>query len=448
MKYRLTFNNFLLFACVLLCLSTLIAYTLDSRSPIYPYIAITTSIIVSFYIFIIEKKSSITSPIFMFGLIYASLIILGVVLYSSFHSRDINHQVIGYIFTGYLSLIIGSFFCQNTTLLKKPDFTKKTINQAQSINYIHILTILGFVGFIGLIATSGIPLLSANINEAKVNFYAGKGHFNTLYKFLPILSLAYLANGLAKKEMRLIKRSHILLFIILITAVLTGYRSLVVKTLLTYSIFYIIVTDLKLSKTKVYISVAVTFVFATIVGSLRRGHDIFSHFSTEIGILLTARPQAIELIINRIDSIKSSGIKFSYFSDMLKLLPGTRYGQDAELKFLIFDNAQNMPELAGINPTIIGEALIIGGDPMVIIAPFIVGFLLGKLFFLAKENRFVFFWPCLYSAISVDIFGSLASGISTRLPGILIQLIIVCIVSFLYTNKLVFNTKEIRKKDL
>jgi oligosaccharide repeat unit polymerase len=398
-------------------------------------------VIVTISIFTSKTKLPFYSPTFFFPLIFLIILLLGVFSFQFIYGRPLIAEMTEYLYVAFLGLFIGLVIGQKGTDI----FIKRQLSPAHAtsnVTVLYLIALAGFIAFFAMIFVRGIPILAGDINSARSTFYSGLGHFNIVYSALPIVSIALLADGLIRGDRKRIQIAHFIFLLVLLSNAMTGFRSLVLKNIISYIFFMGIFHAIRIPKSMVLSYSVAAIIMASVFGAFRRGNEGLSGVINEMGITIGARAKAAELIFIKIET--AAELNFSYFGDLYKLLPGSQNGQNVELKFLIFDNASIMAEKGGINPSIVGEALLYGKDYMVFLAPFLLGLFAAVLFGLAVRRTSNLFWPVLYAVLISDLIGATASGIATRLPSLLIQLILVFFVMVLYKYRFVLSKKNFR----
>ena len=388
------------------------------------------SIITTLFQFLIsDKYNPFFSPLFYFSLVFFILLLLGTFLFSIIYGRQIDPQIALNIYATFLALFLGAAVGQSIFSKNLP-LQILECQPTRNASYLVLICIMGFTAFTVMILLRGVPIFAADINAAKVNFYSGLGHLNTVYRIVPVISLALIADAHLRNDRRRLRIAYFIFSILIFTNILTGFRSLVFKNIISYLTLIGVLGASRFSNLRIIILASAGIIMASAFGAYRRGNSGLEGLINEIFITVGARVRATELIFTNLGSLK--GLEYSYFGDIAKLLPGSRLGQNAELKFQIFSGADSMPELAGINPSIVGEALMIGGRIGVVVGPFFWGFSAGFLFWLASTKKDKIIWLLLYVMLIPEFIGAIASGIGTRLPSMIIQVVLVTLVAFLY----------------
>ncbi|RLQ21183.1 hypothetical protein DWB85_13970 [Seongchinamella sediminis] len=393
-------------------------------------------LLVVFIFLFLKLEAPFYSPLFLFPYVYVFIFLVGLFAFEIIYGRAPASEVAIHVVTGFLGLSIGILVGQyGCAPMIKRRF--QSLKSSPNVKLLYGLAFVGFMAFFMMIGIKGVPILAHDIDQAKVGFYSGLGHLNVVYGLVPITAIAILADGIIRGDKRRVQIAHIIFLLSLLTMAVIGFRSLLIKNLISYVVFLGLFQRLKLSNYTVGFYGILLIAVASWFGAYRRGNEGFHGVLNELGITIGARTKAAELISINLDGARS--IDFSYFGDFQKLLPGKQIGQNVDLKNSIYHNADAMPELAGINPSIVGEALLAGGPSMVLFAPLIIGLSVAVLYSFAIKRLSNLFWPILYAVVVSDLLGALASGIATRLPGLAIKFCSVLIVVFIYRLRFTFS---------
>ena len=110
------------------------------------------------------------------------------------------------------------------------------------------------------------------------------------------------------------------------------------------------------------------------------------------------------------------------WTDLTTLLPGADTGANVALKYAVFENWRAMPESAGVNPSLPGEAWLAYGSPGIVVELFLVGWLAAALY-RRLGSAPGFFAVLAYVFVLTTMMGALSSGLAIRLPMLLQQLV-------------------------
>ncbi|NJN27491.1 MAG: oligosaccharide repeat unit polymerase [Cyclobacteriaceae bacterium] len=348
-------------------------------------------------------------PVVLLGSSYILLLGVGSVLFPLFRGRPLNDYTLNLIGLGFISLITGIFLVEAIGL---PKSVNKQETKIRFVEIVYIFALLGLIStLLMFLRFKGIPILAANPNEAKVNFLAGNGILNLFFKGMPIFALAMLYVQFHSGKSLFLAHIYCMLIIGFILA--AGYRSTTLISLGEYVFMYLILTKKKLNIPAIIITMAVAILFLAFLGSYRRGKPGFSGAVDEIDIVVNARPMMVELItrnFSTLDFFKGS----LYYNDFKRFLPGTQVNANVDLKFAIFQNAEAMPEIAGVTPSIIGEAYMNFGQTGVLWVTLLTGAISGIFYvsFLKKQN---FLRTTLFLTLVFGLAGGIQSGIGLKL---------------------------------
>ena len=380
---------------------------------IFWFLVYVTSIV---FIIVKFRNGLFFDPMFVLPSAYLFILVVGSLLFHWIEQRDYSVYASNLIGVGYLSLIIG-LLLSSTYLyrfvgfkIRKPVPHPCPLKNKFIINLFIIISIIA--SLILYIKSGGSPLLAENRNEAKLGLLAGKGYLSIFVIGLQMLSLAVLYDLCAKNKKLL--RSHILAIVVIFILFLSGFRS---KTMIfgaEYISLMLLFYRRKLSLTLLVSCTFIVTLFLGAMGSFRnRGSLDLLSILNEIGIILTARPIMVELIIRNFnDSHYFWGSR--YFADLVKLLPGSQTGANVALKYEIFPNADKLPDMAGVTPSIVGEAYMNFGSSGILWIMLFMGAFLGLTYSYIKQNPS--FKACaFYLTLVFGMAGAMQSGIGTKI---------------------------------
>jgi len=375
------------------------------------------------------------SPIKIISLTYIVFLLIGASIFEQLRLAGFSGKSEQMIYVGFIGLLLGmiipTFFSPSSPSNKK--------FHAPCMARPILLFLLGVSAacYLILIALSGIPLLSDNVDQARINFFAGKGHIAIFYRGAPALSLALLIDALSRNRLKFIILSHFVAFFIVISLLAIGGRGLTLSFLMSYILLHLFMRGKDIKFLIVLFGAIFALGFMSTIGSIRRfGSATVTGALEELIIILTARPAANQLILNEFESGDKFGIT-AYFVNIASLLPGVSVNTNLELRNIIFLNAENMPETAGINPSISGEAFINFGHWGVFFVPAIFGLVNMMLYIKAKKSE-GFFWLAFYFLTLGSSVIAVTSGIGVRMPDVVVSLLWLGIIGSFYNKKL-FN---------
>ncbi len=394
------------------------------------------------------KKGKFYEPAPIILSSYLLLISIGVILFESLRSKDYSNLVLNIVGVGFLSLCAGLWVSQNVNI-NSISYNK--------LNYIKIEQLKNKKIFISILALSliavvllylrfgGIPMLSGNVSEAKLKFLSGAGYLNVFFIALPLLSFSILYNALINGDVKNVYVSHLLMVLIVVLLLGSGYRA---KTLIFLMSYISLLFFLRPKKIPVFLVVSL-FAFLIIalgsIGAFRRGVFDLSGVTAEIAIILTARPAILQLIVaNFNESNFFYGAR--YFYDFAKFLPGSQTGANVDLKYQLFANADKMPDSAGITPSIVGEAYMNFGFSGVFIIMFLVGMILGYSYKLARM-KMSYGSIVFYLTLVLGMAGAIQSGIGTKIIHFIFIWFWLFIITYLHKKYITFEKYSNDTKD-
>lgn len=383
--------------------------SMDLNNEAFPFFWNFIFIIGLLVIFTLVLKGQVYHPFAIIGASYLFLLGFGSVFFSFFRDRPLQAYAANLIGIGFFALMIG-FYGSHHFWRTKPfsSLPKKTVINQQ---WLYLIAILGLMSTLYMfLSFRGIPMFMANPNEAKVNFLAGKGIFNLFFKGMPVFAMAILYVRYQSKQSLWV--AHLYCGVMIIFILGAGYRSSTVISLGEYIILYLLLTGKKLPIWSIFMAGIMVLVFIAIIGSYRRGKTETLASTDELDIVLNARPVMVELIsrnFTEFDLLHGS----LYLNDFKRFLPETQVNANVDLKFLLFQNAEAMPEIAGVTPSIIGEAYMNFGQKGVLAVPLLIGVLSAILYylFLKKGN---FLWTAVFITYVFGIAGAIQSGLGLK----------------------------------
>ncbi|PNU20294.1 hypothetical protein C2E25_08285 [Geothermobacter hydrogeniphilus] len=406
------------------------------------YIAVSLkliTILVMVVVILKYKKYGICHPYVIVSVSYMVLIVFGEIFYTYVKGRYYDHYAESLTYIGFISMFLGTFVAKYRVILSSLKNRGVYVFAGAKSNYcIYFVAAIGVMAFLVLVLFSGVPIISDNVNEARIRFFSGKGYLNVFFISLQIVPLAILFDVFARKMYSRIIWCHLFSVVVFFLNIATGFRGIAIKSILLYFLTYLFISNKKLSLAKGAVVLLALLLFLSVVGAFRREGKVgIEGVAREIGITLVARPAIFETIVKKFDvSSRFNGIGYVY--DFLKFKPGEQKGKNVELKYMFFKNYKNMPESAGINPSIIGEAYVNFGVSGVFIIPFIVGFIVRRLYMRCYDN-FTFFNVVLYVSVVLEVSLALASGLGPRLPMYSLVLFWICLISLFYSKRIVIK---------
>jgi oligosaccharide repeat unit polymerase len=390
---------------ILVCLTSL-DLSLEGLQIVWQFLFILGSVI----IFTLVVRGHIFHPFVLIGGSYLLLLAFGSVFFSFFRDRPLNTYAANLIGLGFFSLFIGFFAFYK--FWNAPEFVRLPKKEVTNEQLLYFIAILGLLSTIYMfLSYGGIPMFAANPNEAKVNFLAGNGVFNLFFKGMPVFAMALLYFRHQMNQSLWVAHLYCIMMIIFILG--AGYRSTMVISLGEYIVLYLLLKGKKLPLWSIFTAGIMVLMFITIIGSYRRGKTDSNGALDELDIILNARPVMVELISRNFTEYDLQHGSL-YLNDFKRILPGTQVNANVDLKFLLFQNAEAMPEIAGVTPSIIGEAYMNFGKPGVFWVPLALGMFSALLYFLfLKKGNF--FWTVLFITYAFGIAGAIQSGLGLKI---------------------------------
>ncbi len=380
-------------------------------------------------------NSELYSPIFCLTFVYGAFLLLGAAFFDVMRPGSFFESSTRFINVGFLCMLLG--LCLPTALLgnRRADGPPVFVT-AKSRQVLYGLLGVSLLAYLVLVGLSGLPVLSANINQARIDFLAGKGFIALFYHASAIVNLALLYDAIGRNRKRQILASHVIMGLIALSYLLIGARGATLAVGVSYAFFYIYLKQIRINLLLVFAAAIVGLLFLAALGSLRRfGGLSLDGMTQETVIILTARPAANQLILNKLQQFDAFGAG-AYFENALRLIPGYSVNTNLQLREIVLGTNTFMPSSAGVNPSIVGEAVVNLGPIGLVFVPFLFG-LIMVLFFLWMKRRPTFFRMALYFTFVAYSIIAITSGIGARMPDFVIATFWVSIVNLFYRNKLV-----------
>ena len=151
------------------------------------------------------------------------------------------------------------------------------------------------------------------------------------------------------------------------------------------------------------------------VGAWRRGGTVGAEEAlAELGIGALSLPAMVARLEQRLEP---GTLGAGPWSDLLTLLPGEdpsrRHGANVALKYVVFENWRELPESAGVNPSLIGEGYVHFGALGVVLAPFLLA-LVSALFHQRAARARGFLGQVLYVCWITGMMAAVSAGVGIR----------------------------------
>ena len=359
------------------------------------------------------RRGRVASPLSLLTFAYFLILVVGTILFEPLRGRPLENAVLSLIFIGFISLYLGC-------ILGESKLFRRFVNRVSKIQFgIHEPELMVAAALVGLAAAAilfvvagGSPLFKADVNESKLQLLAGNGHIRIFIYLLPLATLFFLYEMLRSRYLFYKYLFWSFAFLTIGIFIFSGFRGWVVLFLGQALVLFFVVRKKRVSLFGGVFVLFLIYSFVMIVGSFRRGSINLVETLAELVIIFTARPAAVEHIYRNLDP-GSMGITF--FGDLVKLLPGTVEGVNAKIKEQVFAGASNMPDLAGINPSIVGELYLNFGFTGVFSIMFFIGLFCTFFYRVAISSlrRSI----VIFYAITIMFFVvSFQKGISSGMP--------------------------------
>ena len=391
-------------------------------------------------IYIIQRvrRGYLYEPMVLVGGSYLFALVVGELLFSFFKDRTYSFLGSNYTGLGFSALLLGAYITHKYDFVfsraDNHSFKFRPMNNVRLVWWLVIICILATIALFGRSGT--IPILSANPAQAKMAFFSGNGMFSIFLKGIPFICIALLYDALVRPGKNKMLRLNLLTAFYIFVTILVGFRSSIVVFAIQYISVYFMFNRRPIPLWLIVFSIVGLLVFVSFIGAFRRGGLTAADFTREVGITLVARPVAFELILKYYDESRFSyGAR--YWEDLKKLLPGAQTGANVDLKFEIFKGFVDMPDTAGITPSIIGEAYINFGHYGIMGICLLCGLLMSYVYTQTRRKP-SFFNVSFLTHLSLSLVISVISGIGTILVSFLIGFFWILVLSVLYERKIQF----------
>ncbi len=396
-------------AILLLGVTFTFAYTNSILSEAFYSYWIFTYIIFGILIYVKLRQGIIYHPIVLVGCSYFLLLIAGSIVYEFFKGRVLHLYAYNLIGIGFSSLMAGTIIGELLGPKQNELKTKSTVHNAGLVYTLSVIALLA--SMVMFIKFKGLPILSADPNEAKVNFLSGNGVLNLFFKGISVLSLALLYERFHNGKSLTV--AHIYCAIVMVVTLAAGYRSSSLVSLGEYIALYVILTKVKVPLKQITLIGLLAILFLASWGAFRRGSNGMEGLVNEFDMVINGRPVIMEAIVRNFeeDDFFNGSL---YYSDFKRFQPGVQVNANVDLKYAIFPTADSMPESAGITPSIVGEAYMNFGQKGVYWVLLIAGLLLGYSYqgFKSKPN---FLRTAIFLTFVFGIADAIQTGIGLKL---------------------------------
>lgn len=364
---------------------------------------------------------------------YLFLVVTGTILFGKLTGIGYAIYPSNLVGLGYVSLILGIFltrdFNHGVNRATENSWPRAMKNRPLMAFLFMICLLLS----LALFASGGIPILAEDVNEAKLSLFSGRGYLGVFFRGLGIISLAVLHDACITRWRTRLRISHTLAVLVTFFILITGQRSSTLIFLGEYLSMYFLFNRRRFSFTEIVKVTVLVVLFLGAMGSYRHQELDFEPIISEVGHILLIRPKNFELITERYDKLRFYHGKL-YFHNLKKLLPGKQEGLGTDLKNELFPHRSDMPELAGVSVTIIGEAYMNFGEAGVIGVMIALGMVLSLAYKKMISNP-TFMRSAFYLTLVFAMAGAVSSGISNKIVHLIFFWFWIAIVGLIYERK-------------
>lgn len=364
------------------------------------------------------RRGALLDPAVGLGAAYLVLLCLGAWLYEGLRANPLSPYVVNAIGAGHAALWLGLELGQGGAPRLQP--------AARGFASRHAAWLVLFLLVVCLGATTalfalfgGVPLLSSDPDEARIAILSGRGELGTFLVGLTVVSYALHYDARARGSPARRWSAHVVALVVFLVLLSLGGRSRALLYVFGYLGLGAVLAPRRIGLAPLVLGGLGAIGLLGVVGAWRRSASLAPEaIVAELGIGTLALPS----MLARIERTLAPGeLERGVLGDLATLLPGADTGANVELKYAVFENWRNMPESAGVNPSLPGEAYLAHGSPGIVLELFLVGWLAATLH--RRLGRAPGLFALLaYVFVLTTLMGALSSGLAIRLPMLVQQL--------------------------
>lgn len=328
------------------------------------------------------RQGGVVDPLVIIGTSYLFLLSAGTLVFEYVQGRLFDLFNANLVGLGFAAFLLGLFVGRRYRLVGGETAAGPgTPQPLQSPGALWFMVGVTLAATAALFLKFGqIPLFAGDVNDAKYAMIAGSGYLNVCFVGAQVLTLLVLHHFVSLEDRRKVWRAHGLAIVVAVALVLSGWRGKTLIFVAAYGGMYLLHNPQRIRLRWIIIAPIAVITFLSVMGAYRRNGTVsLSGAAQELGIVLTTRPATMMLIVHNLDESERLGFS-RYFGDLEKLMPGQQSGGNVDLKYLVFSHPERMPDLAGITPSVVGEAYMSFGSGGVFWVCIGLGALLGALY--------------------------------------------------------------------
>lgn len=364
------------------------------------------------------RAGALLDPALGLGATYFVLLCLGAWLFELLRENPLSPYVQNAIGAGHAALWIGLELGGGPPARARGPARGFTSRHSAWLVFFLLLLCLGATAAL-FVLFGGVPLLASDPDEARIAILAGRGELGTFLVGLTVVSFALRYDALVRGSRARRRVAHLVGLAAFLVLLSLGGRSRALLFVLGYVGLGRLLVPRRIGFVPLVLGVLGVVGLLGVVGAWRRSASVEpGAVVAELGIGTLALPS----MLARIERTLSPGeLERGVLDDLATLLPGADTGANVALKYAVFENWRALPESAGVNPSLPGEAYLAYGSAGIVVELFLVGWLAAAMY-----RRLGcapgFFAVLAYVFVLTTLMGALSSGLAIRLPMLVQQL--------------------------
>jgi hypothetical protein len=364
------------------------------------------------------RAGALLDPAVGLGATYFVLLCLGAWLFELLRENPLSPYVQNAIGAGHAALWIGLELGGGAPARARAPARGFTSRHAAWLVFFLLLVCLGATAALFALF-GGVPLFASDPDEARIAILSGRGELGTFLVGLTVVSFALRYDALVRGSRARRRVAHLVGLVAFLVLLSLGGRSRALLFVLGYVGLGRLLLPRRIGLVPLVLGLSGVVGLLGVVGAWRRSASVEPvAVAGELGIGTLALPS----MLARIERTLSPGeLERGLLDDLATLLPGADTGANVALKYAVFANWRAMPESAGVNPSLPGEAYISYGSLGIVVELFLVGWIAAALY-RRLGSAPGFFAALAYVFVLTTLMGALSSGLAIRLPMLLQQL--------------------------
>jgi hypothetical protein len=359
------------------------------------------------------------------------LLCLGAWLYEGLRANPLSPSVANAIGAGHAALWIGLELGRGAPPRTQPAARGFASRQGAWLVFFLLLVCCGATAAL-FVLFGGVPLLSSDPDEARIAILSGRGELGTFLVGLSVVSFALHYDARVRDSRPRLWVSHCVALLAFLVLLSLGGRSRALLYVLGYVGLGRVLVPRRIGLAPLVLGGLAALALLGVVGAWRRSASLAPEaVVAELGIGTLALPS----MLARIERTLAPGeLERGVLDDLRTLLPGQDTGANVALKYAVFENWRAMPESAGVNPSLPGEAYLAHGSAGIVLELFLVGWLAAALH--RRLGRAPGAFQLLaYVFVLTTLMGAMSSGLAIRLPMLTQQLVWSALVALAFLRR-------------